>query len=113
MKRLETPHVRGVTIAKLTLVPLPIVSCVMPPPEIIFSKKVIVLEDSWFSAQSPLIRGAFVQIFTNDGKKYEKNVLYSKGEPENPISYEEIAQKTEILLQSYNNVFINSILNKL
>ena len=44
MKRLETPHVRGVTIAKLTLVPLPIVSCVMPPSEIIFSKKVIVLD---------------------------------------------------------------------
>lgn len=75
--------------------------------------KVRVKEDEKLTAQSPTARGAKVIIRLNDGKECENMVLYPKGEPENPISYKEIIQKANILIDNYKNSFSNSLLKML
>lgn len=77
------------------------------------TQKVSVIEDAQLTAQSPAMRGARVVICLEDGNAYEHTVLYPKGEPENPISYEEIKQKTVDLLQDYNNGYLAYLLNNL
>ena len=67
------------------------------------TRKVIVIEDDQLTAQSPAVRGARVVIRLKDGRVYENCVLYPKGEPENPISYEEIHQKTNSLVNKSMN----------
>ena len=75
-------------------------------PDIIgLTQKVSVVQDDEFTAKSPAIRGARVVIRLNGGKEFEKCVLYPKGEPENPISYEEIQAKTRQLIGDYNSYF--------
>ena len=75
--------------------------------------KVFVFEDEQLTEQSPAIRGARVIISLKNGKEYENSVLYPKGEPENPISYEEIRQKASSLLQNYHQPFMEGIVSKL
>lgn len=83
-------------------------------PDIIgLTRKVNVLEDGQLTAQSPAVRGARVVVCLKNGKEYEKEILYPKGEPENPISIEEIREKTSSLLQDYDHPFINGIISKL
>ena len=77
------------------------------------TQKVSVFEDEQLTVQSPAIRGARVIICLKNGKAYEHTVLYPKGEPENPISYEEIKQKTVALLQDYKNGYLAYLLNHL
>lgn len=77
------------------------------------AQKVSVIEDAQLTVQSPAMRGARVIIRLNDGNAYEHTVLYPKGEPENPISYEEIKQKTVDLLQDYKNGYLAYLLNNL
>lgn len=55
--------------------------------------KVSVIEDEKLTAQSPTVRGAVVTIYLKDGKRYETSCLYSKGEPENPLTQDEIESK--------------------
>lgn len=55
--------------------------------------KVSVIEDENLTAQSPAIRGARVSIYLKGGKEYEALCLYPKGEPENPLSQEELEGK--------------------
>lgn len=55
--------------------------------------KVSVIEDEKLTAQSPAVRGAVVTIYLKDGKRYETSCLYSKGEPENPLTQDEIESK--------------------
>lgn len=57
------------------------------------TQKVRVVEDGNLSAQSPAVRGARVTIFLDDGKDYEATCLYPKGEPENPLTQEELEEK--------------------
>ena len=77
------------------------------------TRKVRVFEDEDLTAQSPAIRGANVIIRLKDEKKFEKCVLYPKGEPENPISNEEIIQKAKRLLKNDKSNFIEYLLNYL
>lgn len=37
--------------------------------------------------------GAIAEIFTNDGKRYFTKIEYPKGDPENPLSWEEVIEK--------------------
>lgn len=75
-------------------------------PEIVgLMQKVWVIQDDEFTAQSPAIRGAKVVIQLKDGEKIERCVLYPKGEPENPINYEEIHAKTRTLIGDNNSYF--------
>lgn len=77
------------------------------------TQKVSVIEDVHLTAQSPAIRGARFIIRLKDGKAYEHTVLYPKGEPENPISDEEIKHKAVALLQDYKNGYLAYLLNHL
>ena len=57
------------------------------------TRKVCVIEDENFTAQSPTVRGARVTIYMKNGKEYEAPCLYPKGEPENPLTQEELENK--------------------
>ena len=77
------------------------------------TRKVNVFEDGQLTAQSPAVRGARVVVCLKNDKEYEKEILYPKGEPENPISYKEIKEKTINLLQDYKNSYLEKIMNNL
>ena len=57
------------------------------------TRKVCVKEDVNLTAQSPAVRGARVTIYLNNGEEYEATCLYPKGEPENPLTQEELEDK--------------------
>ena len=57
------------------------------------TRKVSVIEDRNLTAQSPAVRGAKVIISLKDGHTYESTCLYPKGEPENPLSRQELEEK--------------------
>ena len=57
------------------------------------TRKVRVIEDDNLTAQSPAVRGAKVIISLKDGHTYESTCLYPKGEPENPLTQEELENK--------------------
>lgn len=57
------------------------------------TRKVTVIEDEELTKQSPSVRGARVTIYLRDGNVLEASFLYPKGEPENPLSQEELEDK--------------------
>lgn len=57
------------------------------------TRKVSVVEDENLTAQSPAVRGARVTIYLKDGNIYEAPCLYPKGEPEHPLTQEELEEK--------------------
>lgn len=57
------------------------------------NRKVKVIEDENLTSQSPGVRGARVTIYLKDGNVYESQCLYPKGEPENPLSQQELEDK--------------------
>ena len=57
------------------------------------TQKVKVLEDPDFTQRSPAVRGAKVVLFLKNGDVYESECLYPKGEPENPLSQQELEDK--------------------
>ena len=57
------------------------------------TQMVRVVEDENLTVQSPTVRGARVTIYMKDGNEYEATCLYPKGEPENPLSREELEDK--------------------
>lgn len=57
------------------------------------TRKVCIIEDENLTAQSPAVRGARVTIYMKDGNEYEATCLYPKGEPENPLTQEELEGK--------------------
>lgn len=59
----------------------------------LITRKVRVIEDASLTAQSPAVRGARVTIYLKDGDVYENTCLYHKGEPEYPLTQEELELK--------------------
>lgn len=59
----------------------------------LITRKVKVIEDENLTAQSPAVRGAKVTIYLKDGNVYEAPCLYPKGEPEHPLTQEELEEK--------------------
>ena len=57
------------------------------------TRKVSVIEDETLTSQSPAVRGARVTIYMKDGNIYEAPCLYPKGEPEHPLTKEELEEK--------------------
>ena len=55
--------------------------------------KVRIIEDENLTAQSSAVRGARVTIYLKNGEEYEASCLYPKGEPENPLTQEELENK--------------------
>lgn len=91
------------------------------------TRKVSVIEDENLTAQSPAVRGARVTLYLKDGNVFEAPCLYPKGEPEHPLSQEELegkfrglaiygglssAECNEVIEEIKNDNFdINKILN--
>ena len=62
------------------------------------ARKVVIRENAAFSAQLPQRRIAEVTLITKDGQSVSSRVDYAKGDPENPMSDEEILAKfTELM----------------
>ena len=57
------------------------------------TRKVRVIEDDDLTQRSPAVRGARVTIYLKDGNEYKATCLYPKGEPENPLTQEELEEK--------------------
>lgn len=57
------------------------------------TRKVNVIEDDDLTQRSPAVRGARVTIYLKDGREFEASCMYPKGEPENPLSKEELEDK--------------------
>ena len=57
------------------------------------TNKVIIIDDNYLTAQSPSVRGAHVTVYLKNGQSYEATCLYPKGEPEHPLSNEELEEK--------------------
>lgn len=55
--------------------------------------KVRVIEDEELTKQSPAVRGAVVTIYRKDGGVFEAPCFYPKGEPEHPLTQEELEEK--------------------
>ena len=64
------------------------------------AKKVSVSEDASLTAESPKMRIAILRVTLHDGRILESRVDYAKGDPENPMTSEELAEKRR-LLESY------------
>lgn len=65
------------------------------------AKKVRVTEEEAFSRQSGQKRIAAVTVYLNNGTFQTKQVDYAKGEPENPMTVDEMKQKQQLLME-YN-----------
>lgn len=65
------------------------------------AKKVRVTEDEAFSRQSAQKRIAAVTVYLKNGTYRTEQVDYAKGEPENPMTAEEMKQKQELLAKYY------------
>lgn len=63
------------------------------------TRKVCVIEDKELTSKSPGIRGARVIIHTYNGGVLESSCLYPKGEPENPLTNEELEEKFRRMAQ--------------
>lgn len=61
------------------------------------AQKVKVIEDSELTAESPKKRIAIVTVKLNDGTEQIARVDYAKGDPENPMTEEELAEKKRLL----------------
>lgn len=57
------------------------------------TRKVSVIEDENLTAQSPAVRGARVTVYLKNGQVFEAQCLYPKGEPEHPLTNEELEEK--------------------
>lgn len=57
------------------------------------TRKVKVIEDEELTQRSPSVRGARVTLYLKDGGVFEAPCLYPKGEPENPLTKEELEEK--------------------
>jgi len=70
--------------------------------------KVVVFDDDELSALVPQQRVAIIEVFTYSGECYSKRVDYPKGEPENPLSDDELEGKF-LSLARYANRAENDI----
>ena len=57
------------------------------------TSKVSVIEDDDLTLRSPSVRGARVTFYMKDGREFEAPCMYPKGEPENPLTQEELEEK--------------------
>lgn len=64
------------------------------------TRQVKVVEDKDLSALVPQRRPAIVTVNLKDGRSITKRIDYAKGEPENPLTYNELVSKFNLLLQS-------------
>ena len=64
--------------------------------------KVSVVENESFSKESARKRIALVRVYLKDGSVIERRVDYAKGEPENPMTADEMREKQKLLSGYFN-----------
>ena len=62
------------------------------------AQKIKIIENSTLTAESPKMRVAIVKVMLIDGTEKECRVDYAKGDPENPMTEEELKEKNNMLL---------------
>ena len=62
------------------------------------AKMIEVIEDPTLTIESPQKRIAIVTVRTKDGTEKTVRVDYAKGDPENPVTVEELKEKKRLLL---------------
>ncbi|MBR2589970.1 MAG: MmgE/PrpD family protein [Clostridia bacterium] len=78
------------------------------------TKKVIVKEDKSFTDDVSSKRIACVVIKTKDNRQYRQRVDYAKGDPENPMRFDELCEKFQSLMKwSGKETISNSIMKKI
>jgi 2-methylcitrate dehydratase PrpD len=55
--------------------------------------KVVLVKDQRIDEKFPKEWAAIVGVVLKDGKRYEKHVRFPKGDPENPLTWDELAAK--------------------
>jgi len=65
------------------------------------ARKVRVEPDEQMDALYPAERGVWMKVTLTDGRVFEKAVPVAKGEPDNPVSDEELFEKHRAMLQPY------------
>lgn len=63
------------------------------------TRKVKVIEDEELTKRSPGVRGSRVTFYLKNGGVFEAPCLYPKGEPENPLTQEELESKFQSMAQ--------------
>lgn len=86
-------------------------------PEILsLINKINLIPDESMENREKGIRGTRVELVTDDGKHIKKTVLVPRGDPENPLTREEIVQKLHICAMGQVNdtkldLFVNAVKN--
>ena len=64
----------------------------------LMNKLEFLIADEELNKFAPYLLGTIVSILAVDGKKYEEKVAFPKGEPENPMTKEELIEKFNVLV---------------
>jgi len=71
------------------------------PKLISLAEKVHVIEDEKLNGLYPEERGAHMKVVLKDGRSFEKYIPVAKGEPEFPVTDEDLKKKLQAMLSPY------------
>src|SRR3954466_9135355 len=92
------PYVIAAAVAERQVTPLQFTMAKIMDPRIREQlKKVVVVADREIEKVFPALQRVVVKITTNDGRSFEKQLDYPKGDPRNPLTDREIEEKFEAL----------------
>lgn len=92
------PYVIAAAVAERQVTPLQFTDAKIMDPTIRAQlNKVVVQADPEIEALFPELQRVIVKITTQDGKTYNKQIDYPKGDPRNPLSDQEIEEKFDAL----------------
>src|SRR3954471_12582392 len=92
------PYVIAAAVAERQVTPLQFTMAKIIDPTIRAQlKKVVVVADAEIEKCFPALQRVIVKITTNDGRSFEKQLDYPKGDPRNPLTDLEIEEKFESL----------------
>jgi 2-methylcitrate dehydratase len=92
------PYVIAAAVAERQVTPLQFtMNKIMDPTIRAQLKKVIVVADSEIEKVFPALQRVIVKITTTDGRSFEKQLDFPKGDPRNPLTDREIEEKFEAL----------------
>ena len=78
------------------------------------TKKVVVEEDDAFTHNTLSKRNSCVEIITKDNQRYTQKIDFAKGDPENPMNFDELVEKFHALMKwSGNEKASNMIIEKI
>ncbi len=94
------PYVLAAAVAERQVTPLQFTMAKIMDPTIRAQlKKVVVVADHEIEKVFPALQRVIVKISTTDGRTFEKQLDYPKGDPRNPLTDREIEEKFEALAE--------------